>query len=327
MTRNTLEEHPETWQQHSFRAMGCLMAIWLESSDDRAAETAFAKTETLFMANELVLSRFRPDSELSQLNARSGQWTPVSSELWEVLTLALAMAEFTEGWFDPTTLNALEHAGYTASYESLNRVGPASRQQAGLPLPGRWNDVELDEDLRAVRLPLGVRVDLGGIAKGYTAQQAVEQLRALGPCLVDAGGDLVAGDAPHGFPGWPVAISAPWTGEESMPADLCRLWLANQALATSGVDYRTWERDGRRMHHLIDPLTGEPATSDGLTVTVLAHDASLAEAWATATLIAGSDAGLDALLEMELAGLMVTRNGQVLVTPAMHVVLQARAAD
>ncbi len=316
------ESHPASWVRHEFRAMGSEMAVWLESADPSSTAAAFVQVEALFAANEQALSRFRPDSELSQLNARSGQWIVVSDLLWDVLTKALEMAALTNGYFDPTVLNALEQYGYTATFEQMTRIARDSHLPNMVPFPGNWLAVELDKARQAIFLPEGMRLDLGGIAKGYTAQRAVDRFRALGPCLVDAGGDLAAGAAPEGYPGWPVAVSAPWTADGVEPFDLCKLWLTDQALATSGIDYRTWERNGRLAHHLIDPATGAPATTDGLTVTILADDAAQAEAWATAVLVAGSEAGMNALLELELAGLMVTQSGGVLVTPAMHQRLQ-----
>lgn len=316
------ELYPQSWHKHSFRAMGSEMAVWLETAVSNTAAAAFAQIEALFETNEQALSRFRSDSELSQLNARSGQWVVVSDLMWDVLTLALGMAAITNGRFDPTTLNALEQYGYTVSFEQLNRMGENGRYHNNDIHPGQWTAVELDEARQAVYLPAGLRIDLGGIAKGYTAQQAVDLLRAVGPCLVDAGGDLAAGAAPQEWPGWPVAISAPWTGMDGEPADLFTLWLANQALATSGVDYRHWQQNGRAAHHLIDPATGQPADTDGLTVTILSNDAAQTEAWATATLVAGSSVGMDTLLAADLAGLMVLKNGSVLVTPPMHQYLQ-----
>jgi thiamine biosynthesis lipoprotein len=316
------ESHPDSWYKHEFRAMGSGMAVWLEVADPALATRAFSQVITLFEDYEQALSRFRPDSELSQLNARGGQWVVVSDLLWDVLTLAMEMAAITNGRFDPTTLNALEDYGYTVSFEQLTRNGSDSYLPHRVPYPGNWTAIKFDEARQAVFLPGGMRVDLGGIGKGYTAQKAVDRLRALGPCLVDAGGDLAAGDAPQGYPGWPVAIGAPWKGDGQEPSDLFTLWLANQALATSGIDYRAWERNGHFAHHLIDPATGQPAATDGLTATILADDAAQAEAWATATLIAGSEAGMDALLDAKLAGLMVMQNGQILVTPPMHQHLQ-----
>lgn len=307
--------HPQTWQAHTFTAMGSQMAVWVEAAP-AAAAAAFAQVEALFAANEQALSRFRRDSELSRLNVRSGDWTPVSELMWDVLTLALGMAAVTNGRFDPTLLNSIHAAGYTHSFASGMRFEGNGRLPSGVLTGGHWLEIALDEARRAVRLPAGVGVDLGGIAKGYTAQQAVALLEPVGPCLVDAGGDLAAGAAPHGYPGWPIAISKPGAAVET--ADLAQLWLANAAAATSGIDYRCWVQDGHVMHHVLDPATGQPAVTDSLTVTVLAADAAQAEAWATATLVAGSDDGMAALLEMELAGLLVTQTGRILVTPAMQ---------
>jgi thiamine biosynthesis lipoprotein len=314
--------YPDSWFGHEFRAMGSEMAVWLETVDSGTAAGAFAQVEALFAANEQALSRFREDSELTELNARNNQWVVVSDLLWDVLSLALGMAVTTDGRFDPTTLTALEQCHYTVSFEKLARLDSNGRSWNPVPSPGKWTAVELAQARQAVYLPDGVRLDLGGIAKGYTAQQAVDSLKDWGPCLVDAGGDLVAGAPPHGFPGWPVSISAPWTGDGNEPADLFTVWLANKALATSGVDYRTWEQNGRCFHHTIDPVTGLPADTDGLTVTILADDAAQAEAWATATLVDGSIEGMDALADADLAGLMVMRSGQILVTPPMDQFLQ-----
>ena len=174
------ESYPGNWHRHAFRALGCEMAVWLETAVPEDAATAFAQVEALFATNEQALSRFRPDSELSQLNAHSGQWVPVSDLMWDVLTLALGMAAITNGRFDPTTLNALEQYGYTVSFEQLNRIGRNGHSPHPVPALGQWTAVELDETQQAGYLPEGVRLDFGGIAKGYTAQQAVDLLHTWG---------------------------------------------------------------------------------------------------------------------------------------------------
>jgi FAD:protein FMN transferase len=314
------ELFPDSCSILNFHAMGSEITVWLETPDSESATTTLAQVKTLFEDNEQALSRFRADSELSQLNAQSGKWVTVSDLLWDVLTLALEMAAITDGRFDPTTLNALEQHGYTVSFEQLVKKSENNLAQSQNPVlfPGRWADVRLDERRHAVSLPAGVRVDLGGIAKGYTAQQAVSMLWERGPCLVDAGGDLVAGSAPQDCPGWPVAISSPWISETVAPPDMFTLWIANEALATSGIDYRNWQRDGRLMHHLIDPTSGAPSETDGLTATILADNAAVAEAWATATMVAGSSLGMEMLLAAGLGGLMVTQSGAVLATPLMQ---------
>lgn len=316
------QPHPTTWQSHSFRAMGSQIVFWLDTADWRAAAPAFAEAQALFSRNETTLSRFRPHSELMQLNGRSGQWVTVSDLLWREVTLAMQMAQQTNGRFDPTLLYALHRAGYDQSFDQLLAgVGNGRHRPATGSRVGRWREIELDAAQQAVRLPVGVGLDLGGIAKGDTAEQALHLLAQTGPALVDAGGDLVAGPAPAGCPGWPVALSTPWS-ETTTTRDLATFWLANGALATSGVDYRSWVQDGLVAHHLIDPQTGQPAQTDVLTATVFAPEAAVAEAWATATLIAGADAGIDNLLEHDLAGLVIGRDGRILATPAMDHLLQ-----
>ncbi|MEZ4706140.1 MAG: FAD:protein FMN transferase [Caldilineaceae bacterium] len=316
-----------SWPTHTFRAMGSQITLWLETDAD-SANDAFARVEALFAANERTLSRFDAASELSALNRCGGEWCGVSPLLWDVVKQALALAARTGGLFDPTLLNALEAAGYTRSFALMQTEGEP-RGQAISPEPPRqhngWSAVALDQNGPAIKLPADVRLDLGGIGKGYTAQQAVELLAPWGPCLVDAGGDIVAGPAPRELPGWPVAVAAPSAGDQletgavAQPpaADLLQLWLAEAALATSGVDYRRWRQAGRWRHHLIDPRSGEPAETDLLTVSVLHKNAASAEAWAKAALLLGMNAGWERLTQHNLAAVLAGTDGQVLLTQPM----------
>ncbi|MBK8902532.1 MAG: FAD:protein FMN transferase [Anaerolineaceae bacterium] len=315
------QPYPTSWQSHTFRAMGSQIVLWLDTTDRSNTASAFAEVRALFARNESALSRFSPHSELMQLNGRTKQWVPVSALLWREVTLALQMAAQTNGRFDPTLLHALTYAGYDRSFEAVTGGVRNGRWLEPEQLYGRWQEVELDERRRAVRLPAGVGLDLGGIAKGDTAQQALRLLQSVGPALVDAGGDLVAGSAPAGCPGWPVGLSAP--GSETAAAnDLATFWLAEGALATSGVDFRSWVQDGVVAHHLIDPHTGQPAQTDVLTTTVSAPEAAVAEAWATAALVVGAERGINLLLDHDLAGLVIVRDGRILATPAMDHLLQ-----
>lgn len=304
------------WPTHSFRAMGSQMAFWLDAPAG-VTRSLFAQAEAMFASAERALSRFDPDSELSRLNARPGQWQPLSPILWQVLEQATMMTKATGGLFDPTILGDLEAAGYDRSFDQLRRLPDADRQP--LPAPGapprpRPEPWALDPQRRALWLPVGTRLDLGGIAKGFTAQRAANLLAEAGPCLVDAGGDLTAGAAPVGFPGWPVAVAAPGRDDA---ADLFHLWLANASLATSGVDYRRWQHNGCPAHHLIDPRTGCPAGTDLLSVTVLAPAGSLAEGWATAALVAGREQGFALLQRAGLAGALVGQDGRAWLTAVM----------
>lgn len=306
---------------YAFKAMGSQIALLLDTESDDV-EAAFREGQRFFTDAEQVLSRFRADSELSLLNQQAGTWVTVSRLLYDILKAATDLAVETGGAFDPTLLCALKHAGYARSLEQV------STDDCSFPLPdpvvGGWKRVQLDDIGQAVWLPPGVGLDLGGIAKGYVAQQVRDILSSQGPCLVDAGGDLVAGDAPCDLPGWPVTIALP-SSEVHEAEDALMLWLANGALATSGIDYRRWFHNGRPQHHIIDPRTGLPAQTDLLTATVLASDAASAEAWATASLVNGLESGILGLTTHGYAGVLMGTDREAMVTPAMlpHLVWQA----
>lgn len=305
--------------------MGSQIGIWLELEQAEQATAVLRQVECLFNVLETRLTRFSETSELSLLNERHGQWVPVSNVMWQIVCRALELAEETDGLFDPTILNALELAGYSQSFEQLGMRppledplhGPSWTRTQTWQANG-WRDIMLDRQRQAIRLPENVRLDLGGIGKGYAAQQAVAFLSQWGPCLIDAGGDLVAGDGPRGWPGWPVGVSAPWASDDQNPQEVLRLWLSNRTLATSGIDFRRWKQNGRWHHHLIDPRTGCPAETDALTVSLLARDATRAEAWATAALVAGVEEGLERAEDEGLAAVFIDKSEDLFLTEEMY---------
>ena len=318
-----VQTYPATWRSHTFRAMGGTMAIWLELSNMATAETLLREAEAMFTRAERRLSRFDPHSELAQLNANPGTWVPVSSMLWHVAMQARHMARETDGLFDFTQLTALEAAGYTRSFTERFFWEDATEDKIEPPDAwfGQWEAVQVHAEGRSLWLPPGVKLDFGGIAKGYVAQQVVDFLSDWGPCLVDASGDLTAGSAPTGWPGWPVAVTKPLTEATANPSadreTQFPLWLVAGTMATSGIDYRRWPQNGRIAHHLIDPRTGQPAQTDLLTATVLAKTAVRAEAWATAALVAGHKLAHQRLTDKNLGAALIDHNGELTVTPAL----------
>lgn len=255
---------------HRFRAMGCGFLLVVDREEGEVGD-AIAEVEAEIARLEQVFSRFRPESELSLLN-RQGT-IEASDDLRDVLALALAARVRSGGRFDPTVHDALVGAGYDRSFELL---GSDTMSPAASPTGACGGAVELDGS--HVRLGPGVRIDLGGIAKGYAADRALAMLAEIGPALVDAGGDVACCGRTQDEP-W--AIAAALADRE------LTLGLAAGAVATSGRDHRRWRRAGVELHHLVDPATGAPAVTDLLRVTAVAHRCVDAEVEAKSLLLAG----------------------------------------
>lgn len=275
-------------ERRTFHAMGTEMELLVDADD---AGDALDAAEAEFHRLEALLSRFRDDSELSRLN-RDGS-IEAGPDLLRVVELALAARDRTGGRFDPTVHDAVVAAGYDRSFEDID---PDSHVRCQAPAVAGGG---VSVDGPHIVLELGVRIDLGGIGKGYAAERAAELLALAGPCLVNAGGDVATRGG-----SWPVGVEtdgAPLTLE-----------LAGAALATSGRDRRRWRRDGRELHHLIDPRTGAPAETDLLRVTVVAPDAIEAEVAAKSLFLAGADAARAEADASGIAAVLTTETRTVL---------------
>jgi FAD:protein FMN transferase len=243
--------------RRAFRAMGTEMEMIVDAA---AADAALDAAEAEIRRLESAMTRFDERSELCRLN-RDGA-IEASPDLLRVVTLALDARERTHGLFDPTIHDALVHAGYDRTFAEIDTDPPPAH-----PSPA-GGGVRVDG--ARIALEPGVRLDLGGIAKGYAAERAAEILAIAGPCVVNAGGDIaVRGRA------WPIGVE-----------DLT-LELENGGLATTGRDRRRWLRGGAAQHHLIDPRTGAPASTELLRVTVVAADAVEAEVQAKHVFLGG----------------------------------------
>ncbi len=316
-------------QKIEFRAMGSHMLAAVESDDPKIA-ALLAEVPGWFAEWEQALSRFKDDSELSTLNRAdsASSSVPVSETLWTVLQLALTAAHDTGGLVTPTVLNALERAGYDASFDDVKdrietgaSTSRAETENVGtgtnLGASGAWRDIKTFPGTRSVSLPWGLRLDFGGIAKGWAADEAVKRLAKYGPALVDAGGDIAVSGTPDRQVDWPVGVDAPaipnFPGPTSPDGLLDLLSIRSGGVATSGRDYRRWQQDGAWRHHIIDPRTELPAETDVMTATVIAPTACEAEIAAKVVLLLGSNDGLAWLdAGTSLAGLLVLDSGKVL---------------
>jgi FAD:protein FMN transferase len=295
-----------------FRAMNTDVLAMAVVPENRSgeAEKSLKQVQDLFAEVEAALSRFRPESDLSNLNRSSGVPYPASPMLFSAVELALRAARDTGGVFDPTILSALVGAGYDRSFELLADHGLALKPTLDAHVP-TWHDVRLDYERREIFLPAGCGVDLGGIGKGWTVDLARLLLRPLEHFVVDAGGDLyVAGTQADGSD-WTVAVDDP----RRAGSDLRVLEVRDRAVATSTVARRRWLQGGQERHHLIDPRTGLPAVGDVLSATVVADSVARAETLAKAALILGRVAGAGFLNRQRgVAALLALADGRIETT-------------
>jgi thiamine biosynthesis lipoprotein len=293
-------------------------AVLLVTGDDIGEARAIAD-ETLAQV-DLACSRFRPDSELSRLNAAKGKPVSVSRTLADLLEAALRAAELSDGRVDPTCGAALVALGYDRDFTDMRAADgtgawaaaePAGLPAAAAPVPG-WRCVHLDQHSRTVWLDSGAQLDLGATAKAWAADQCAGQIagRLRRGALVSLGGDVsVAGEAPGG--GWRIRVTDDHAAPESAPGQTVAI--TSGGLATSSTTVRTWSAGGRPVHHIVDPATGAPASSCWRTVSVAAGTCTDANTASTAAIILGADAP-GWLSGLGLPARLVGQDGTVVTT-------------
>ena len=272
-----------------------------QAKADAAAEAAFGRIQQL---ND-IMSDYDADSELSKLSRTSGQGSevPLSHDLWFVLQHAQALAARSDGAFDVTV----------GPYVILWRQ---ARRQHKLPEPARLAQARKSVGYKLVRLnpkrqsaellAPDMRLDLGGIAKGYAVDEALKVLRRLGihQALVEGGGDLAVTDPPPAKKGWRVEIS-PLDATNAPPKRFALL--QNAAISTSGDLYQRLEIDGKRYSHIVDPHTGIGLTDHSL-VSVIAPDSITADSLTKVVSVLSPENGLRFIEGTRGAAVRILRN-------------------
>ena len=273
-----------------FRAMNCDMSVVMDT-DSTVFDALLQQVPVWFEDWEQTFSRFRNDSELSQLNASAGRWFVASEDLWTMVHQSVQVARAHNGLVTPTILDALMNVGYDQSFEQMDqRTKPARAvsRVGGVSGLDAWAGIEFDAQARAVFLPSGIHLDLGGFVKGWCADEVVQRLAQFAPVLMDAGGDIAISGAMTDGGAWPIGIADPMDAEH----DLAQVMVKRSGVATSGRDYRQWSQDGVVRHHIIDPRTGSSAQTDVLSASVIAPTAQQAELASKMLLILGAQAGM-----------------------------------
>lgn len=293
----------------SSRSMGSPLRLTVVGATPWRARAARDAAWGEMRATDADLSRFRADSELSRINRLAGSGTPFipGRRLRSLLVTAARAQRITGGRFDPRVIIALEAIG----------------ERAGVPLPpdgvgaaaageGPW----LRRDPGDGTFRISVPVDSGGLGKGLGLRWALKAARRAAPdatgLLLEAGGDVAASGTGPGMRPWSIGMEDPRARERL----IATLGLPAGAVATSSVAVRSWEHEGRPVHHLIDPASGRPADTGLLAVSVHAPDPAWAEVLSKALFLAGRNVIGEEARRCGLAAWWVEEDGSFHASPA-----------
>ena len=298
------------WISETDAIMGTRVAVELWHDNPREGELAAKAVLEEFRRLDEKLSPYKESSELSLVNRMAAeQPIPISGEFHRLLMESQKYAELTHGAFDITFASI----GHQYDYRAGKKPSRETTQQA-LPLIN-YQHLQLDPDHNTVffRQP-GVRIDLGGIAKGYAVDRGIAllQQRGIEHALISAGGDSrLLGD--HQGRPWHIGIQAP-RKQNAMAAVLP---LSDSAISTSGDYERYFEADGVRYHHIISPKTGRSA-SKVQSVTIIGPDATRTDALSTSIFVLGAEAGI-ALIDRldDVEAVIIDNRGEMLTSEGL----------
>jgi thiamine biosynthesis lipoprotein len=273
------------WVGDAVGLMGTRVSVELWADDEARGRELVADVMGEYHRIDAAMSTYKPDSEISRVNDHAAQAPMViGDELFGLVERSLELSAASGGAFDIT----YDSVGYLYDFRARQR--PTDRQIEERIGAVDYRHVVLDRARRTIFFEAkGVRINLGGIAKGYVVERAAAMLRANGVehALLNAGGDTrVIGDR-RGQP-WIVGIRHPRVADEVVT----RLPLVDEAISTSGDYERYFEENGRRYHHIINPATGRP-TEGILTVTVIGPDGTMTDGLDTAIFVLGVERGLE----------------------------------
>jgi len=297
---------PPVDNQHIYRTLGlgCRAEILVTDANSLvgAIEILHQELERI----DKAASRFRADSEIAVVHRAQGRPVTISSNLVEAVSVALRVAEATDGDVDPTVGNAMTRLGYDRDFARI-AGGVSDSLPEESPVVG-WRSIELDRANRTLRVPPGTLIDLGATAKALTADRIAQRVSMTLGCgvLVSLGGDISVGGPPP-FGGFRVGLA-----DVSGDAEACEtVAIASGGLATSGIMSRQWRLGHHNVNHIVDPSTGLSLTPVWRTVTVTAASCVDANAASTAAMVKGASA-VQWLNSLQLPARLVTVDGRIL---------------
>lgn len=287
---------PVRWDSGYRPVMGTLSRVVVIGPNERIARQSGEKVYKYQQWFDNLMSTYKDYTELSEVNREAYDGpVHVSPETMEVLQRAVAMSKLTGGTFDVTIgplMDLWKHAADTNTMPTQQMIDEAKAKVG-------WQHLRLDPNAMTVQFEIpGMKLDVGGIAKGYAIDKSVDILKSAGALggMVDIGGDLMCfGMPPYGHKAWRIAVQDPNVAPDDMSPDkyLMVLTLDDQAVATSGHYRRFALIDGHKISHIITPKTGSGQHYKSASTSILAPDATTADGLATAVSILGPKKGLD----------------------------------
>lgn len=316
MTSRVFSSRPEppqtagAWFQREEAIMGTRIAVELWAADPGLAKRGIDAVMADMHRTDRLMSTYKPESQLSQVNAHAfDRPVQVDADIIEVVEKSLEYSRLSDGIFDITYASV----GYLYDYRA--QLQPTDEQIAAALQAVDYRQLQVDRQARTIRfLRPGMRIDLGGFAKGWAVDRGVEILRALGieHAMVNAGGDTrLLGDR-RGKP-WIVGIRDP----RRDGAVVTRIPLADEAISTSGDYERFFEQDGVRHHHILVPGTGK-SPSDVRSVTVIGPNATRTDGLTKPIFILGVERGMQYVQRVgDVEAVIVDSQGQVYYSPGL----------
>jgi thiamine biosynthesis lipoprotein len=298
--------------EKKFKALGTDIYLQLVSEDVlmEKAKKDLVGAENFYLTAEKIFSRFDEGSELSHFNANLGKFWETSPHFLSVAEKILDYHSISRGLFDPRVIEVLEQVGYEKDFKRMELFVP--------DLPGkniqRESHIDLDKDLiiQGEEVKFNQRMDFAGIAKGYITDTAGEMLKKSGwkNFLLDSGGDMLASGKDQEGDDWRIDI-------EGIPEEKILLILKDEAIATSGIGKRKWQRGGKRFHHLINPKYPDNFSFDLQSVTVISKTVTEADFWAKVLFLSGKEDGKKLTSKKNLKSIFLDYRGNAWVSPQM----------
>ena len=306
----------------NFKALGTDIAVQLvcAESSRNDAEKKLNELQEFYLSAQKIFSRFDPESELNKFNQNLGEFNIASEHFLAVARKILDYYKLSKGVFDPRVIAVLEQIGYAKDFNQMELFLPTASELDILGI--KFSNLEDDLVIQDETILFNQRMDFAGIAKGYVTDVAGEMLRQAGwkNFLLDSGGDMLAIGKDADLDAWRIDI-------EGISQERILLILQDEAVATSGIGKRKWQRGETRFHHLIDPKNPHKFSFDLQSVTVIAKTVTETDFWAKMLFLKGKEDGKKFSSENKLKSIFLDYRGNAWISGEMKKVLNHDLAD